>query len=318
MTQNVQELLALAIAAEAESGIDMNEAVKGGGGGRLLPEGYAFAQLVEYIEFGNHPQEYQGKAKEPAMEIALGFALTGQGYSNEDGSPYVVRPYSMAVSRNEKAKAFLLFKALNWKGTAKSFGALLTQKWLVKIVHEPKSKAEPTVIVSRMDLKSFLPPLDPVTKLPYGIPDAPAELYKAFFWSKPTLAGWESLKIEGTYDAKDGKPAQSKNKLQEKILSALDYQGSALQLLLGGGNLALPVAAPVVAPAGPVAAPVVAPATVAPVAVPVVSTAPVVAPAVPSLIAGVPAVAAVPAPVVAPVIVAPVLAPAIVAPVLPA
>lgn len=57
---NLAELLALANAA-AETGPDMNVAVKGGGGGRLLPEGYAFGTLIEYIEYGNQPQEFQGK-----------------------------------------------------------------------------------------------------------------------------------------------------------------------------------------------------------------------------------------------------------------
>ena len=77
MSEYIQNLLAQANAAAEASGIDMNEAVRGGQGARLLPAGWAFAQLVEVIELGNHPQEYQGKAKDPAAEVQLGFALTG-------------------------------------------------------------------------------------------------------------------------------------------------------------------------------------------------------------------------------------------------
>ena len=55
---------------------DMNEAVKGGSG-RLLPEGYALGRLVEYVEFGRQPQTFNGRAKEPALEFQLGFALWG-------------------------------------------------------------------------------------------------------------------------------------------------------------------------------------------------------------------------------------------------
>ena len=131
MSAKLAALQALAAQDVAESGIDLNEAVKGGGGGRLLPEGYAFGRLVEYIEFGNQPQEFQGQAKDPALEFTLGFALTGQGYQNDDGTPYVVRTYNTALSRNEKARAFKLFKALNWKGTAKSFALLLGDTFLV-------------------------------------------------------------------------------------------------------------------------------------------------------------------------------------------
>ena len=175
MSAKLATLQALAAQDVAESGIDLNEAVKGGGGGRLLPEGYAFGRLVEYIEFGNQPQEFQGQAKAPALEFTLGFALTGEGYQNDDGTPYVVRTYNTALSRNEKARAFKLFKALNWKGTAKSFAQLLGETFLVKIKQVPKSKTDPK-IVSRIDLDGFLPPLDPVTRQPYPVAEAPDDM----------------------------------------------------------------------------------------------------------------------------------------------
>jgi len=201
MTQSMQEMLALANAA-AEQGPDMNESVKGGSGNRLLPEGYAFGRLVEVVELGSHPQEFGGKAKDPAPEIQLGFALFDTGdrkYANEDGTPYIIRPWSFAISRNEKAKAYLLFKSMNWRGTAKSFAQLLTQPYLIKIVHEAKSKTDPAV-VSRVDLKGFLPPLDAASQMPYPIPEVTADQCKLFLWDMPTKAGWDSLHIEGNYD----------------------------------------------------------------------------------------------------------------------
>ena len=303
MSAKLAALQALAAQDVAESGIDMNEAVKGGGGGRLLPEGYAFGRLVEYIEFGNQPQEYQGQAKDPAMEFTLGFALTGEGYQNDDGTPYVVRTYNTALSRNEKSRAFKLFKALNWKGTAKSFAQLLGETFLVKIKQVPKSKTD-TKIVSRIDLDGFLPPLDPVTRQPYPIAEAPDEMYRLFLWSRPTKEAWDSLYIEGEYDGK------SKNRIQEQILAALDFQGSPLQqLLMASGVTTLPTAAPATPVAAPVAA---APAAVAPTPAPVAPAAPAVAPAAPL---AVPAAVATPAPAA----VAPVAAPVgVLAPVMPA
>lgn len=282
-----------AIAAAAATAADMTEAQKGGGGGRLLPAGYAFGQLVEYIEFGAQPQEYNGVAKDPAMEVQLGFALSGTGYSNDDGTPYIVRPYSMALSRNEKAGAFLLFRSLNWKGTKKHFGEMLGDKFLVKVVHVPKSKVDKTV-VSRIDLKGFLPPLDPVTKMPYQFPDAPDSLYKWFFWDTPTLADWDALYVAGTFD--DG---GSKNKIQGTILGAVDFAGSPLEALFAQAGKPIPVVAKgtkAAAPAVPAAMPAVPqPAAPAAPAVPNVPPAPVAAPVVPS----VPVVAAMPAPVMA-------------------
>ena len=314
MSAKLAALQALAAQDVAESGIDLNEAVKGGGGGRLLPEGYAFGRLVEYIEFGNQPQEFQGQAKAPALEFTLGFALTGQGYQNDDGTPYVVRTYNTALSRNEKARAFKLFKALNWKGTAKSFAQLLGDTFLVKIKQVPKSRTDPK-IVSRIDLDGFLPPLDPVTRQPYPIAEAPDDMYRLFLWSRPTKEAWDSLYIEGEYEGK------SKNRIQEQILAALDFQGSPLQqLLMASGVTALPTAAPVVPVAAPVAA---APAAVAPTPAPVAAVAPA---AVPVALAAVPtaelaALFAAPAAVAipAPVAVAPAAAPVgVPAPVMPA
>lgn len=244
-------LLQQQAALAAQTSEDMRESVAGGGG-RLLPEGYAFARLVEVVEFGNQPQEFQGKAKEPALEIQLGFALWGQGYQNEDGTPYVCRPYPFAISRNEKAKAFKTFAVLNWTGQASCFAQLIGQAFLVKIVHV-KNKTDGKVS-SRVDLAGTLPPLDPVTKQPYPIPDAPDSLYRLFLWDNPTLEAWDELYIEGTWDAKDGKPAQSKNRIQETILSALDFDGSALDLLLkvNGRAVAKPAPAPAAAlPAAP-------------------------------------------------------------------
>jgi len=280
----------------------MTQAVKGGGS-RLLPAGYAFGRLVEYVELGNHAQEFQGKAKDPAMEVQLGFALYGEGYQNDDGTPYIVRLYPFALSQNEKARAFLLFKSLNWKGTAKSFGQLLGEAFLVKIEHTAKSKTDAT-IVSRIDLKGFLPPLDPVTRAPYPIPMPADDLFRLFLWAKPTKAGWDALHLDGKYD--DGK---SKNVVQEQILSALNFDGSPLQAMLLANGIVVdtPKPAPAVAtpavpaPAAPAvpATPVASSAAPAPSvpAVPTAPSAPVAPPAVPA-----PALGTIPAIPVVPVV----------------
>ena len=279
----LEQLLSQANAA-AETAVDMNEAQKGGG--RLLPAGYAFGRVVEYIELGMQPQEYNGKAKDPALEVQLAFALYGEGYQNEDGTPYVIRPYSFAISRSEKAKAFKLFKSLNWQGTAKHFAQFLGQAFLVKIEHV---KNKENKVSHKVDLDGFLPPLDPVTKQPYPIPAARDEDLKLFLWDHPTKEAWDSLYIEGTWD--DGK---SKNRTQETILAAMDFAGSPLEQVLKGALPSLAVAseaapntvstpampAPAVAPANPVPEGPAVPAAPAAPAVPVMPAMPVM-PALP-------------------------------------
>lgn len=259
----------------AQTAENMNEATKGGGG-RLLPEGYAFARLVEYVEFGKQPQEFNGKAKEPALEVQLGFALWGEGYQNEDGSPYVIRPWPFAISRNEKAKAYKLFKAMNWKGDKTAFPQLIGAAYLVKIVHNKDREGK---VRSSMDLNSILPPLDPVTKAPYPIPEAREADLRFFLWNYPTLEGWDSLYVDGKWD--DGR---SKNRVQETIVSALDFPGSPIELLLKQAGKAIPTPAPAPAkPAGPVVPTAPGSAAVAPPTAPVQSAPLPSLPSMPSL-----------------------------------
>ena len=230
---NIPAHLLAAATAEVESGnfTDMTQATKGGGG-RLYPEGYAFARLVEYIELGSHVVTFKGEAKDPAPQFRLGFALWGEGYQNDDGTPGFISTFDISQSTNEKAKAFKLFKKLNWKGVHKTFGQILSEPFLLKVTHYKKQgdpSAKPSSVI---DLEGFLPPLDPVTKAPYDIPDAPGDAYRLFLWNHPTQAMWDSLEIEGTKE--DG---TSKNWLQEKICSATNFPGSALEALLHGASV---------------------------------------------------------------------------------
>lgn len=258
MSDFIAQMKAMADQAAA-TGVDMTVATKGGGGARLLPAGYAYAQLVEYIEFGMQPQEFAGKAKPPAMEIQLGFALFNTGdrqYANDDGTPYVIRPYRFALGTNEKSRAFKCFAKMNWRNQAKHFAQLLGDKFLVKIVHESKSKTDAS-IVSRIDLDGTLAPVDAASGAAYPIPDAPNDLFRMFLWDYPSKEAWDALFIEGTFD--DGK---SKNMLQELCMAATNFDGSPLQQMLMGGVPALPTtpAAPTVtAPAVPQVNPPVVP-----------------------------------------------------------
>lgn len=250
----------LLAAQAAATGVDMTEVQKGGGG-KLLPAGGCLGRLVEYIEFGKQPQEFGGKAKDPMMEIQLGFALYGPGIQNDDGTPYILRPYSIALSRNDKAKAFKTFAKMNWKNQYTHFAQMIGEAFLLQIVHADKSKTDKTQ-VSRLDLDGVRPPLDALTAQPYPVPEVRDEDISIFLWDYPDLDSWNSLKIDGTYD--DGK---SKNRIQETILGATDFAGSPLeQLLKSAGLPGLPVApaapalpAPVgVAPAVPFIPPVLA------------------------------------------------------------
>lgn len=315
---SVLNTLQTLVAEAVESGLmkDMTEATKGGA--RLLPEGYAFGRLVEYIELGAQPQEFNGVAKAPAPEARLAFALWGEGYQEDDGSPYVLRMWDMALGTNEKSKAFKLFKKLNYKGTAKSFAQLLNEAFLIKIMHTKPKKAGDAP-KSVIDLEGFLPPFDPVTRQPYAIPAASDELFKLFLWERPTKECWDSLYIDGTNET----TGKSKNFIQNKCLSAKNFPGSPLEAMLMG--LGMPTlaadcdnpdtdapadepaqeATPAAVPAIPAATPAVptAPADDAPPFTPDAPVAPVV-PATPAapVVPAAPAAPAVPTVPVVPVV----------------
>lgn len=305
----VQERIAALAAEAAETGKDMTQVVKGGGTQRRLPVGYAMGRLVEYHEFGKQPQEFKGVVKDPAMEVRLGFALYGEGYANEDGTPYIMRTFNMALSQNEKAKAFLLFKSMNWKGLHKHFAQMMGEAFLVPIIDYTPAKTatnpapEPRSII---DTKTFIPPLDPVTKSPYPVPPARDEDFSIFLWDHPTLEDWDAMFIEGTNDK-----GKSKNYLQDMILSASDFEGSALQILLSTNQRAYKVpekAAAPVAPATPATPAAAAPAlpNLPAAAAPALPASPAATPAAPATAGTVavptPAVVAVPAVVAAPAV----------------
>ena len=304
MSENVyaptlEELLAEALAAEA-TGIDMSTPSVGGGGARLLPEGYAFARLVKYTEMGVQPQTYNGKPKDPCLEFCLEFELSGtspsgEKWNNEDGTPYLFRTWNFREGNNEKSGTYKLFKKMNWEGTAKSFAALLGKAFLIPFRHEEVAAKEgkPAHKRSVAGFDNILPPFDAVSRAPYPVPEADPKNFGLFFYRTPKKAAWDKLHIAGTNDT----TGKSKNWIQEKILSSVDYIGSPLQMLLEGA-VGMPSLVAEALPTAPAAVPVIAP-VVAPVvaqAVPVVPNVPAVAPSVtPVSVAALPVVASAPA-----------------------
>jgi hypothetical protein len=216
--------------------VDMTQ--EGSGGGGLMPEGYAMARLVTYIELGQHPQEYQGKAKAPAREICVGFKLYGGADNCYDGR--FIKTFDLSLSNNVKSAAKILFDKLNWQGDMKHMAQALTKGFLVPItIVKSKTSGKEG---NRINLAGILPPIDVVSKSAYPIPECEDSDLTYFFFDKPTTETWGSLFVEGNWD--DGK---TKNRVQEKILTALDYPGSALEQLVSG--VVLPDLSPDPAPA---------------------------------------------------------------------
>lgn len=303
MTQQLNALqaaLALANKAAETATIDMSETSTGGGGGRIFPAGTAMGRFCIYIELGDHAKEFQGKLKNPAPQIRLGFALWGdvnpqagnpQSRPDDlfhtyeaDGSikPGLFRTFEMTLGNNEKSKTKLAFDKMNWSGQHTHFAQMLGQAFIIPIKRTKITKGN-NAGKERNDIDwgGIMKPYNPVDGSPYNVPELPLDLLQYFFFDAPTKETWDALFIEGTSD--NGK---SKNFLQETIRSATNFPGSALHIMLGGGDdliikpttqaagSNLPAVPNVAADAGVAAAPAVpAVPQVANVAAPVVGTA---------------------------------------------
>lgn len=255
-TLNLAAALALANEASETASVDMSEVSKGGGGERrVLPEGYAFARLVEYVEYGEHIAEYEGKPKPPAMKFRMGFAVWGDSAARlPDGSinpvkpedrpddlfhyfhdgvqkPTVLRTFDMYLGNNEKARVKLAFDKMNYdKKPIKSFGQMLGQAFLLPITRKKITKgANAGKFRNDINWANILAPRDPVTFQPYPIPEMPMDLLRYFFFDKPTPETWASLAIEGQNDK-----GESKDFIRDDIKKAVNFEGSALHIMLGG------------------------------------------------------------------------------------
>lgn len=198
-----------------ETQTNMTEAKKGGGKARLLPAGHSLAHIVGLVQYGNQPQTFDGKPKNPAPELSLHFALYDEGYCNEDGTPYVVELFPFAESQNEKAFAFKMFKQLNWDGSSTTWLDLIGKPIMVQIA-QFKGGKDKKELKSGIKKDGFLPPIDLRTRKPYDCPELDESLLVCSLWDYPTKENWDALR----------------DFHKERCLDALNFVGSELESML--------------------------------------------------------------------------------------
>ena len=263
---SIAELAALA--AETE---DQTETQAAGEYEREVPAaGPHVARFVEYIELGMHKQKpFQGKAKPDAEMVRVVFELLHPNKSiveyEADGVKKVrgqLISVSIKKSLSEKASFKKLFNALTYgRAGIRHMAQMLGEAFLLNVVHnvvkgsDGKDVTYANITKDGAYLVGAPQVVDPmtgnVTKLPVREPTVPVRL---FLCDHPTKETWDSLYIEGTREVKnaDGTTTQqSKNWLQEKIMSATNYNGSPLHAMLSEvGDLPLEESA-VAQPAAP-------------------------------------------------------------------
>lgn len=215
------------------------------------PAGKTVGRFIEYLELGTHAQkDYKGKPKPPASMVRLTFELlhpTKNIKEYEDaGEKKITGQYVslvMAKKLNDKAKFYKLFLKMTYGRPIKHFARMLGEAFIIDIYHnivEKDGKKQTYVNIDNNGEYGVAAPyvVDPISEERKDVPvrDNIRPL-RLFLWDNPTKECWDSLFIDGTREQKNasGETEQvSKNWLQEKILSAVNYTGSALNALLGG------------------------------------------------------------------------------------
>lgn len=232
----------------------------------LLDKGEYYGRFVEYVEYGKRlPMNNNKPTGKPAvLNAKVGFIVY-----LPDGGIKRIRSMPMGVYNSERATFKQLFDKLNHDGTINHAAMRLGSTWVLPIEQHTSKAGKTSNIIDYSSIRP-VPKFDPNTGEPIALPELDLEDIKVFLWNAPTKETWDSLYIDGKKD--DG---TSKNFIQEDIMKAVDFEGSALhQLLMGGvpNPEAMAAAAAPVAPAAP-AAPVAPVNPVAPAA-PVAPTAP--------------------------------------------
>lgn len=235
-----QNKFAAAIAAAAEQD-DYNEAAAGGDF-TPLPEGPARARFVGYIELGQHKGEWKGKEKlnDKARFV---FEVSGPKIEpRDDGLPHLLSfDLNKPERLTEKSKFFQVFRKMNYADKYKVFAEMLGEAFRVEIIHRVVGEgADKRTFVGIQDSDGNYHIAGPSYDDPESgerktvrVAEAVSPL-RCFLWNFPDNDQWESIFIDGEWEAKDGKPAQSKNKHQIKIKDAVNWIGSPMQEALLG------------------------------------------------------------------------------------
>lgn len=261
---NALDLFAELNTINTEELTDFNNTQTGGGRG-LLPAGTAFVRPVYYVESGIQKQrEFQGVTKDPAPMFEIGFAIVGGSGVNAEGKPEkyvleegkfpIIKSFDQPISLFEKSKCVGIHKALNRVGNKcnhpvqKLAESPLYQLSITHRVPEKGKNAGKTV--ADYDFRTLQPAWDSINACEVSMPAVPPSMIQAFLWDKPSLGQWDSIFIDGQFDAekdesgKITKPARSKNFIQEKIMNALNWEGSKIQKLLQSANRDVVLPAP--------------------------------------------------------------------------
>ncbi len=219
----------------------------------IPPAGKTPARFIGYVEFGKQPQEYQGQEKKPALEAMLVWELNGKKHRRQvevDGEEkeFTNRiSVTLPVYTNSKAGFHKLFEAMrNGREEITHMAQMLNEPFLIDVVHNASDKDPKKVYANVKDAAGVWTVTEPRIQEfdefgeVKGVRDIPVpaatQALMLLLWDNPTKEQWDSIFIEGEREVeKDGKKSKvSKNWMQQKCLSAIDFETSPLAQMIGG------------------------------------------------------------------------------------
>lgn len=266
------DLNAVISQAAAES-VNLSEASKGGGA--TPPNaGTCIATVVGYVELGRRVKKgYKGapdkKVRKGRFILELAGGTNPHTMSEGDNPVKIAKRINVNVWLPEPGKQpsaksglYLFMSAVNYeKDPAIKIPAQLIGKHVKVIVSVEEFTNEAGEVIkygsiggAQDGFKISAPRIDLTDEagMPTGefkvipAPERVSDL-RCFLWDYPSMEMWDSLFIDGEYEAKpaeNGKaavPAKSKNVIQEEVMQALDWEGSPMQTLLASKGIDLNV-----------------------------------------------------------------------------
>ncbi len=212
---------------------NMTEAT-GGGGYTPPPEGHPNLRLVGYYELGQHEEKYGAAKGKVKSKVQLVWELSGPKYPVTDGNPMLMKQ-ELAYSLNSKATLFKLFKEMNAAHGGKfthiaeflgDYGFKGTVKHTVKGEGDQKRTYANLENIRKAEREN-----DEGEMVPVKVDPAITEV-KGFIWDQADPEMWDSIYIEGEWEERKNDagevtaPKRSKNVIQARIMSAINFKGS--------------------------------------------------------------------------------------------
>ena len=195
----------------------------------LIDVGGCPARVVQIIDLGLQPESYQGEEKAPCREISVTYELVDEFCVDEEGNIQEDKPrwlserFCLKNLKAEKAKSTLRYNAIDPAGKHDGdFTALIGEPCVVNVVHNAGSGKNAGKTYNNVGSVSAIRPKD-AGKIPPLV-------------NKPTVF----LTDEPDAEVFNSLPEF----IREIIKNNLEFNGSALQKVLGGKPAAKAAPAP--------------------------------------------------------------------------